>query len=262
MSEDLSFGYALSTLEGRLLNNLELIKQLNAAKDPVVIINQCQKNPIDSSIFGDHVTVLNTPTIGVSISRNLAIRHSKSDFVMICDDDILLIPESIGQVKSAILKDQSVALFWTPLRKTTGQPWRRDYDDSPFDISGLTFKSKRKIQGINSMEQIVNVNYFKDKKLAYNESFGLGSSVYELGEETLLSWGILNTGGIIRYLPFSCRTHPPISSGSSIKLEDLKAIHAVHRIVFWPIGSLVFLGFSLKILLKSLVSLAKANRQS
>tara|TARA_Y100000385_G_C12993425_1_gene593871 strand:+ start:452 stop:1222 length:771 start_codon:yes stop_codon:yes gene_type:complete len=253
MSNDFSFGYALSTLEGRLLENPELVKQLNDLIEPVVIINQFQKKSIDDSSFGPNVTVINTKTIGISVSRNMALSHSESDFVLICDDDILLIPENIQRMKSSISEDTTIALYWTQLETTSGKLWREDYKSHSFNISGLSLRSRRRIQRINSMEQVVNVNFFKEKKLAYNEAFGLGSNLHPLGEETLLSWSILNSGGVLRYLPIPVRSHPPMSSFSLKSRQNSKAICAIHTIVFWPIGPLIFLAYSVKRSIRSLL---------
>ena len=102
MSKEITFGYAISTVESRLLNNLDFMKQLAQVDDPVVIVNQFRDQPLDASALGQNVQVINSKSRGLSESRNVALRAIDVDFVMICDDDISLVPANIERIKKII----------------------------------------------------------------------------------------------------------------------------------------------------------------
>jgi len=247
----ITFGYAVATVDGKLLENEVFVNQLNLASDAVVIVNQSDSFPIDSSLFSDHVKVINSPTKGLSISRNIALKSLQNDFVILCDDDIELNAANIERVKKVISEKPQVALYFTQLEKSDGDPWRMEYKSRPYSIKGLSFQSKRKIQKINSMEQILSLSYLKENNLWFNETFGAGSGVYPLGEETLMSYEILRSGGELQYIPLVTRIHPPFSSGMNTDWKSRRSVWAIYRKIFWPWGTLMFLSVLFKRLLLS-----------
>lgn len=254
MNKEITFGYAISTVESRLLENVDFIAQIAKINDPVVIVNQFQRQSLEASLFGKHVQVINSESRGLSQSRNIALNAIDADFVMICDDDISLVLENIARVKEEIQRDPETALFFTQLKKTTGELWRRNYEPKAFTIDNVSFNTLRRIQRINSMEQVYNRRFLNDKNLVFDNHFGAGSEGFQLGEETLMTWSILKSGGTLRYLPFVTRVHPPLSSGSVLSLESARAVLAVQWKIFGLIGLLTFSGFILKSLLRSITS--------
>ena len=196
--------------------------------------------------------MINSPTKGLSISRNIALKSLNNDFVIICDDDIELNSANIEGVKNVISEKPEIALYFTQLEKSDGNPWRLDYKIHPFSIKGLSFQSKRKIQKINSMEQILSLPYLKENNLWFNEAFGAGSDIYPLGEETLMSYEILRSGGELQYIPTVTRIHPPVSSGMIHSWANLAATYAVQKKVFWPFGVFVFSFYALKLVIRNL----------
>jgi len=252
MSKEITFGYAISTVESRLLNNLDFMKQLAQVDDPVVIVNQFRDQPLDASALGQNVQVINSKSRGLSESRNVALKAIDVDFVMICDDDISLVPANIERIKKEIQKNPDCALYFTRLQKTTGELWRGNYENDAFSITSLNFSSKRRIQRINSMEQVYNLRFLSANQLIFNVDFGAGSSKFQLGEETLMSWSILKAGGVLRYLPIVARIHPPLSSGSIFSVQHSKTVFAVQWKIFGLAGILTFSGFLRKSLLRIL----------
>ena len=96
MEQNKTLGFAVATMEAGLLTNETFVRQLRGLGEPVVIVNQCREKDIDPSAFGDHVQVLNVQSRGLSLSRNLAMEALEgmgADHVVLCDDDIELIPE-------------------------------------------------------------------------------------------------------------------------------------------------------------------------
>ena len=245
MSKGITFGYAVSTVESKLLDNVVFMNQLAKIDDPIVIVNQFRDQPLDASTLGQNVQVINSKSRGLSKSRNVALKALDVDFVMICDDDISLVPANIERIRKEIQKDPDCALYFTRLQKTTGELWRGNYENDAFSIRSLSFSSKRRIQRINSMEQVYNLRFLRSNQLIFNVDFGAGSSKFQLGEETLMSWSILKAGGVLRYLPIVARIHPPLSSGSIFSVQHSKAVFAVKWKIFGLAGVLTFSGFLL-----------------
>lgn len=257
MNKEITFGYAVSTVESRLLKNVDFIAQLAKIKDPVVIVNQFQRQPLETSLFGENVQVINSDSRGLSQSRNIGLSTIDADFVMICDDDISLVLENITRVKEEIQKNPETALFFTQLRKTSGELWRKNYEANSFSISKESFSALRRIQRINSMEQVYNRRFLSANNLHFNTDFGAGSARFKLGEETLMTWSVLKSGGVLRYLPFVTRVHPPLSSGSVFSVKSARAVLAVQWKIFGLIGLLTFSGFVLRSLLRPLIARAR-----
>lgn len=256
MKSRMTLGFAVATMEAGLLNNEKFVCQISNLKGPVVVVNQYREKAMDSAMFGSHVKVLNVRDRGLSLSRNLAMNalaEMDADFVVVCDDDIHLIPEGIQEAHDLIWQDGGqAALYFTRLQKTTGEPWRARYEEETFSLRGLSFKSKRRLQTINSMEQIYSLRFLQMKGLSFNTDFGAGSGRYQMGEETLMSWSILAEGGTLTYLPVACRVHPPLCSGSTYSAALMRAIFAVHRKIFGLFGFVTFSVFFVKSVFREL----------
>lgn len=63
-----------------------IIEKSNLTSCPTIIINQCQCEEESVNNFGLH-KIINTPTRGLSNSRNLGIQNSTADVCLIADDD-------------------------------------------------------------------------------------------------------------------------------------------------------------------------------
>jgi len=240
-------GIVLSTTESRLMENTLFVDQLRTVNLPVVIVNQCKSRMLNPGTFPPHVQVVNSNSKGLSASRNLALDALQAEFAMLCDDDIMLQEGCLDQLIPQL--QSGVAMYFTPLHTTEGHPWRRHYPEAPFYLRGLSFANRKRIQKINSMEQIVNRNFMRENQLRFNESFGAGSGKYPMGEETLLAFELLKCGGQLQFLPIPTRIHPPVSTATHLNGEKYRAIRAIHRRVFSPFGDLVFVAFFLKTLL-------------
>ena len=265
MKSRINLGFAVATMEAGLLRNEKFVHQISNLKCPAVVVNQYREKAVDSEMFGSHVRVLNVRERGLSLSRNLAMDALVAmdvDFVVVCDDDIHLIPEGIEEVHDLIRQDGGqAALYFTRLQKTTGEPWRARYEEETFSLRGLSFESKRRLQTINSMEQIYSLAFLHNKGLQFNTDFGAGSGRYQMGEETLMSWSILAEGGTLTYLPVACRVHPPLCSGSTYSNALMRSIFAVHRKMFGVFGMITFSVFFVKTVLRALGRILRPKDQ-
>ena len=66
--------------------NINIIKKSNLYHD-VLVINQCD---VDNAIirkFSNNIVWIDTPTRGLSRSRNIALKYAQNDICLIADDD-------------------------------------------------------------------------------------------------------------------------------------------------------------------------------
>jgi len=55
MSKGITFGYAVATVESKLLENVDFMNQLAKIDDPIVIVNQFRDQPLDASTLGQNL---------------------------------------------------------------------------------------------------------------------------------------------------------------------------------------------------------------
>ena len=80
MSKGITFGYAVSTVESRLLDNVDFMNQLAKIDDPIVIVNQFRDQPLDASALGQNAQVINSKSRSFLQSRNVALKAIDVDF--------------------------------------------------------------------------------------------------------------------------------------------------------------------------------------
>lgn len=250
----MSIGYAFATVEARILKNSPLVQQIQELTEPVVIVNQFHSSKIPPNFFKKNVTVINSTERGISRSRNLAFKHLNTSLAMICDDDIELRREGIEALKRAIVIRPQVALWVTQLATDQGKLWRHNYESATFSIQGNSFSQLRRIQRINSMEQVYNLDFMRENEIHFDSEFGAGSGKHIMGEETLVSATILQRGGEIRYVPVITRTHPPISSGQKFSPAHVRSVLATQRKIFGFAFAIPFAGYLLKSIIRRITS--------
>lgn len=238
-------GFAVSTMNARLLNNVELVKQLTTLGWPVVIVNQhtTEEGKLNLEAGGvnhPHMRVIQSGQLGLSHSRNQAmdaLQKLSVQWAVLCDDDVTL---NLGECAAlaAWLGGDAPTSSWhdvgavtTRLMKSRSTPWRT-YQDTQAHILGTSTASLRRIQFVNSMELVVHVHTLAEWNVGFNPQFGLGAPPVNGGEEVLLMHDILQAGGAVVPTPFAVRLHPDESSGQVLNAQAAFTQGAVHRKVF------------------------------
>lgn len=130
--------------------------------------------------------------VGLSKSRNLALKISEGDYIYLSDDDIILEKSFSETVLNAILNNPDIDIF-------------------AFQVEGIEKKFKnyepkeKKINIINSMklssvQLIYKTEFIKKNKLLFDEAFGSGSK-YSMGEENIFLVDALKSKAKIKYFP-------------------------------------------------------------
>ncbi len=145
-----------------------------------VVVNQCGKDSFEEfSYRGYQVKWINSSEIGLSRSRNLAIKNSSADICVLADDDLVYVDGYSSCVLGAF---DNLSLADILAFKVDGIG--RSFKVYPGDVKKLNFFSLMKV---SSVQIAFKRDRFIDKSIFFREEFGAGSIFYAGEESVLLS---------------------------------------------------------------------------
>ncbi|MEZ8120610.1 glycosyltransferase [Vibrio splendidus] len=159
-------------------------------------------NHLESS---GNIVVIPSDTVGLSISRNLAIFHCKTQWILFSDDDNYYFNKLYETIENTIFTYPKYSFFSFKIVSDNGLDFKK-YKEHSFE------HTLRSILRISSIENLFNCDFLKCKKLTFDERFGLGSK-YPSCEQPIFAKGILSSGGKGLYLPIAITIHPLENSG-------------------------------------------------
>lgn len=175
-------------------------------KSDLLIINQCDKEEYQEIVVDGHLwRMISTTERGLSKSRNMALKNTKGDICLLCDDDEKLTSDYVSKIEKAYneLPDAVAIVFnvkrinnkikkrYYKIERIKKAPMYRGYQSGM-----LTFQSK---------------NILK-KNICFNEKFGSGTP-WGGGEEILFERDIRKKCG-------SMYEYPSIISTIDYSLES------------------------------------------
>jgi len=177
------------------MEDINYIDSLKITGDTVVI-NQCDETSeeeiIRRSVNGSDQTVkyVKTKDRGLSKSRNMAIENATAEICMLCDNDVVYIPdyEKVIVREFEKRKDADIIVFYIK-RKEKPEP---NYPKERI----MDYLSVLKIFSPEIAFRRENI-----KDIRFNEDFGAGSGKYIMGEENIFLYDALKKGKKIYYLP-------------------------------------------------------------
>ena len=175
---------------------------------------------------------------GVAKSRNQALLHCDTEYLLFADDDITF---NNSGIESAVLYFENhpeCDLLLLQAVNPAGQ-LRKRY---PIKAQKLTKFNSAKAA---TYEMMVRTSTAKNLGIKFDENFGAGAENY-LGDEYIFITDLLKAGGKGQFLPIIIATHPDESSATLWNSEAaLSARAKIFSRVFGPIAPLVRLGFIL-----------------
>lgn len=176
------------------------IKQLNLKaknlRSDVVIVNQMMEK--DKLYERDGVSIYDTAEKGISKSRNKLIELSDADFCIVTDDDISFKKDYQEILLSAYETYPDADIICFSLKKGD-------------DIYGI--KKSKKLNYLDLFRVFAVQISFKresinDINLKYDENFGIGSSIINIGEENIFLTDAYKKGLKIYQIPDILVEHP------------------------------------------------------
>ena len=182
---------AISTLGE---NYSDLIKKIisisNNINNKIIFFIIVQTNHIYKIKYPkNRISVLFSNSIGLSVSRNIALNNVNTKWIWFQDDDIMLNVPKLNQLITSLQKSSSDVFLTKVLSLESKNDYYKNY-------SFYNFSKKRIALHISSIEIIANINFIKKNKVWFCPHLGLGAK-YPLGEENLFLLKIINNGGKI-----------------------------------------------------------------
>ncbi len=173
--------------------------------------------PIPPALQRDDVRVIFTPTKGVAINRNNALRHATAPLCLLSDDDIQFTPDAFRSIISAFQENPDVDVatfeFLGP-----GGSFTKPYPDHPFSL-----KTPAKGYYVSAIEVAFRLERVKATGIRFNENFGVGTTRFASGEEELWVHDLLQAGLNGRFFPRLIATHRHCNS-TGIRLMASPAV--------------------------------------
>lgn len=167
----------------------------------ILVINQ--GHPF-STPLPPKFSIINDNNKGLSRSRNLAIRHCQTRYMLLCDNDVRLLPGFEQHILTAIKKHPDSAAITFKVRTPSGADFKNYRMDS-FSHNKLTACKTCSIEIVVDREQIDSVRF--------DEQFGLGA-IYPVGEENIFLTDLLSHRKSVTYYPEYICEHTEFSSGA------------------------------------------------
>ncbi|NQZ82851.1 MAG: glycosyltransferase family 2 protein [Colwellia sp.] len=187
---------------------LLIVHQITAQYDKFDF-EECYQN-ITNNI--SNVKIISSNEIGLSKSRNLAIKACTTKYIVFSDDDNDYV-EDFSQI---------IAKYHKQLKEPEFISFQIH------DKNGVAFKkyphilkphNKMSALRISSIEHIINCDFLKTNNILFDESFGLGA-LYPSCEQPIFLASILAQGGRAFYVPSPFAIHPIEHSGLDFFSRD------------------------------------------
>lgn len=178
--------------------------------------------------------ILPTPTKGVSVNRNLALRAASAPICIMSDDDVEYTPEGIRSILRAFDRRPDCHML-TFRYHSDRHP--RPYPDRETDLA-----THPKGYWLCGFEMAFRLDAIRKNGIRFNERFGVGCE-FVAGEEDLFLHDLLKKGLTARFVPVTCVTHQSDTTAAR-RADDLEYIRtkgAVFSILFpfsWPLRML------------------------
>lgn len=162
---------AISTVKNKKHHVLEKINLLNETSRKVLrflVISQLENE--NASYLHDNVRVIQLTSKGLSKSRNVAIKETKTEWVWFQDDDFLINEtQLLSFLDSFLIDDADITLIRIGSLEEREKYYKNYTEYSKFSRL-LSLK-------VSSIEIIARVNFIRESKIEFNEKLGLGTEL-------------------------------------------------------------------------------------
>ena len=173
----------------------------------------------------DDVREIRLDSIGVTRSRNEAIREARGEVLVFGEENVEWIPAALNDLIALFADNPRLAVFLGRAEDETGA-LRKRYP--AYREPATIWNSAR----VGTIELAVRPELLRRAKLQFDENFGAGTDNY-LGDEYILVADANRAGLRCEYFPLTISRHPRESSGTAFGTEaDARARSLVFDRVF------------------------------
>ncbi|MEQ5621903.1 MULTISPECIES: glycosyltransferase family A protein [Providencia] len=187
-----------------------------------------------------NIRYIKSHSIGLSKSRNLAIKNSDADYIWIMDDDVKIDDNAYDDFFKIINSNTKFDMLILSHSSTS-----RSHNNKAYSLSSI---NRYNAMSVSSIDMLLNRKSIIDNKILFNENFGLGTNLPS-GEEFIFTTQMLKKKLKIYKTNIIFSYHPPIASGHDFYSDNrkLKAKLAMFTITYGEtIGRFLFLCFIIK----------------
>ena len=178
----------------------------------ILVVNQTTANNDLVSQFPT-IKVINCYEIGLSKSRNVALKNAIGKILLLADDDVVFKENFDGKLVQAYNKyPGSVAIIFE-IENEQGNKYR-NYPTKKTQLS-----SYFQLFNCLSIEISLNKSIFDKLNASFDENFGLGST-FNMGEEAIFLVDLYNQKNQIWFYPEIIVVHPLISTNDKLDYEE------------------------------------------
>lgn len=174
-------------------NDYKLLEIMKLQSD-CVVVNQCGRDSVANFHMrnGYSVNWINSSAIGLSRSRNLAIRNSSAEICVLADDDLVYVENYSALISREFKKRKKADVIAFIVEGIN-----REFKKYPKDAKRLNLISSMRISSVQIAFRRAS---FVDKNISFKEEFGAGSTFYA-GEENIMLADCLRMGLSIHFVP-------------------------------------------------------------
>ncbi len=193
----------------------------------IIIQGLCKTIPARNDI-----RTINLNSVGVTRSRNEAIRQAKGEVLIFGEEQAEWIYENLVEVVAIFQLDPALAIFLGRAEDENGNLRKR-------------YGSRRRVSSVwnsshvGTIELAVRPKMLLKRGIEFDEEFGAGTENY-LGDEFILVSDAIRAGLRCEYFPVTISRHPAESSGTRFGSgRDAHARANVYRRVFGSLAPFV-----------------------
>ena len=176
----------------------------------------------------DDVREIRLDSLGVTRSRNAAIREARGEVLVFGEENVEWIPAGLDDLIALFDDNPRLAVFLGRAEDETGV-LRKRYP--AYREPATIWNSAR----VGTIELAVRPEMLLKAKVQFDENFGAGTDNY-LGDEYILIADAAKSGLLCEFHPITVAMHPTESSGSRYRsLADARARSIIFTRVFGPL---------------------------
>lgn len=170
----MDFELLISTMHKSTVEVLQMLKKSNVKCDVLVVVQGDEDGYEEINQDNQKIRIIFSKERGLSKSRNLALKESKADVVLLADDDLVYF-DDFDKIILKSFKDHEGYGFLI----FNVDNYNRSY---PTEARKVFW---HQVLGFSSCQIALKRQDILEKGLWLNENFGTGSGIYSSGEENI-----------------------------------------------------------------------------
>ena len=216
----------------------KMFKNYSNFNNPVLVINQSKKK---INFPKSNYTSIKTELIGLSNSRNLAIKNAKGKICLLADDDVIYTSDFIEIIINAFNENRNADVITFQAINDLGKSFK--------DYPKVKKHNNRSISTINSFLIAFRRKSIQMNNIKFDSRFGLGST-FETGDEYIFLRNALDKNLNVIHCPRFILSHKSLSSGQYVGNDKIIFARAAIFYKYYGFLSYIKLFHHLLLLLK------------